>query len=113
MKHNQSNKQNQRISRISETTLVIGTDIAKHNHVARAFNYRGIELGKRCLFQNDENGLLNLLAWAESIKQEHGLTDVLLGVEPTGHYWFPLFHFLKQYGVEVVLVNPHHVKKSK
>src|SRR5690606_6236627 len=113
MKFNQSNKQNQRISRISETTLVIGTDIAKHNHVARAFNYRGIELGKRCLFQNDENGLLNLLAWAESIKQEHGLTDVLLGVEPTGHYWFPLFHVMKQREIEVVLVNPHHVKKSK
>jgi len=72
MKHNPSSKQNQRISRISETTLVIGTDIAKHQHVARAFNYRGLELGRRCLFQNDENGLLNLLAWAESIKQEHG-----------------------------------------
>jgi len=56
MKFNQSNKQNQRINRISETTLVIGTDIAKHTHVARAFNYRGIELGKRCLFQNDDNG---------------------------------------------------------
>jgi len=113
MKFNQLNKQNQRISRITETTLVIGTDIAKNNHVARAFNYRGIELAKRCLFQNDENGLLNLLAWVESIKLEHGLTDVLLGVEPTGHYWFPLFHFLKQRGIEVVLVNPHHVKKSK
>ena len=113
MKHNPSSKQNQRISRISETTLVIGTDIAKHQHVARAFNYRGLELGRRCLFQNDENGLLNLLVWAESIKQEHGLTDVLLGVEPTGHYWFPLFHFLKQRGVEVVLVNPHHVRRSK
>jgi len=113
MKHNPSSKQNQRISRISETTLVIGADIAKHQHVARAFNYRGIEHGRRCLFQNDENGLLNLLAWAEAIKQEHGFTDVLLGVEPTGHYWFPLFHFLKQRGIEVVLVNPHHVRKSK
>ena len=113
MKHNPSSKQNQRISRISETTLVIGADIAKHQHVARAFNYRGIEFGRRCLFQNDENGLLNLLAWTEAIKQEHGFTDVLLGVEPTGHYWFPLFHFLKQRGIEVVLVNPHHVRKSK
>nr|WP_272948145.1 transposase [Paenibacillus sp. A3] len=70
--------------------------MAKHNHVARAFNYRGIEIDKRCLFQSDENGLLNLLMWIESIKQEHGLTDVLLGVETTGHYWLPLFHFLKQ-----------------
>lgn len=113
MKHNQSSKQNQRIERISETTLVIGTDIAKNNHVARAFTYRGIELGKRCLFQNDEQGLLNLLAWAEALKQEHGMNDVILGVEPTGHYWFPLFHFLKGHGIQVVLVNPHHVKKSK
>jgi len=113
MKHNQSSKQNQRIERITEKTLIIGTDIAKNNHVASAFNYRGIELGKRCLFQNDENGLLSLLAWAESLKEKHGMNDTILGVEPTGHYWFPLFHFLKPQGVQVVLVNPHHVKRSK
>jgi transposase len=113
MKHNQSSKQNQRIERISEKTLVIGTDIAKTNHVARAFNYRGIELGMRCLFKNEESGLLNLLAWAASLKQKYGLEDVILGVEPTGHYWFPLFHYLKPRGIQVVQVNPHHVKKSK
>jgi transposase len=65
------------------------------------------------LFQNDENGLLSLLAWAESLKEKHGMNDTILGVEPTGHYWFPLFHFLKPQGVQVVLVNPHHVKRSK
>ncbi|WP_374016491.1 hypothetical protein ABU162_19775 [Paenibacillus thiaminolyticus] len=62
MKHNQSCKQNQCIERISEKKLGIGTDIVKTNHVARAFNYRGIELGMRCLFTNEESGLLNLLA---------------------------------------------------
>lgn len=113
MKHKQSNKQNQRIERISEKTLVIGTDIAKFTHVARAFNYRGIELGKRCIFENDEDGLLHLMTWSISLMSEHGMTDVILGVEPTGHYWFPLFHFLKERGIEVVLVNPHHVKKTK
>lgn len=113
MKHNQSSKQNQRIQRISETTMVIGTDIAKQMHVARAFTYRGIEIGRRCLFQNDEQGFLNLLAWAESLAREHGMNDIMLGVEPTGHYWFPLFHFMMPRGVKVVQVNPHHVKKSK
>lgn len=113
MKNNQSRNQNQRIQRISDTTLVVGTDIAKSVHVARAMNYRGIELGKRCLFQNDECGLLTLLTWIEDLKTNHGLTDVILGVEPTGHYWFPLYYFLKQRGIQVVLVNPHHVKKSK
>lgn len=113
MKHNQTSKQNQRIMRISETTLVIGTDIAKRNHVARAFNYRGIELGKRCLFTNDDNGLNNLIAWASSLQKEHGMNDIIMGVEPTGHYWFPLYHFMKCRGIEVVLINPHHVNKSK
>lgn len=113
MNHNQSIKQNQRIQRISETTLVIGVDIAKFNHVARAFNYRGMELGKRCLFYNDESGLLHLLDWIKAIQLEQGYDDVILGIEPTGHYWFPMFHFLKEKGVQVVLVNPHHVKKSK
>jgi transposase len=113
MKHNRFTSQNQRIERISENTLVIGTDIAKELHVARAFNFRGIELGKRILFTNEEDGLLNLLAWAESLKTQHQLDNVILGVEPTGHYWFSMFHFLIQRSIQVVLVNPHHVKKSK
>lgn len=84
MNHNQSSKQNQRIQRISDSTLVIGVDIAKFNHVARAFNYRGMEVGKRCLFYNDESGLLHLLEWIITIQKEHGFDDVILGVEPTG-----------------------------
>lgn len=46
MKYKQLKKQNQRITRISDKTLVIGADIAKEIHVARAVDYRGIELGK-------------------------------------------------------------------
>jgi transposase len=41
------------------------------------------------------------------------MDNVILGVEPTGHYWFPLYHYYKERGIQVVLVNPHHVKKSK
>ncbi|MGF9712824.1 hypothetical protein EXW96_03640 [Paenibacillus sp. JMULE4] len=45
MKYKQSKKQNQRILQITESTLVVGADIAKKTHVARAVDYRGIELG--------------------------------------------------------------------
>ncbi len=54
-----------------------------------------------------------LQAWIEDLKQKHGMTEVLIGVEPTGHYWFPLHHYMQQESIPVVLVNPHHVKKSK
>lgn len=42
MKYKQSKKQNQRITRISDKTLVVGADIAKETHVARAIDYRGL-----------------------------------------------------------------------
>ena len=40
-------------------------------------------------------------------------TKVIIGLEPSGHYWKPLTWFLKEQGYQVVLVNPYHVKKRK
>ena len=40
--------QNKKISQISPSTLIIGIDIAKDKHVARAQDDRGIEFGKNC-----------------------------------------------------------------
>lgn len=34
-------------------------------------------------------------------------------MEPTGHYWLPLAHWLREKQIKVVVVNPAHVKKSK
>lgn len=34
-------------------------------------------------------------------------------MEPTGHYWFNLGKFIQDHDMKPVLVNPHHVKKSK
>ncbi|WP_337589635.1 transposase [Paenibacillus sp. A3] len=38
---------------------------------------------------------------------------MVFGIKPTGHYWFPLAAFLKGQGIQIVVVNPHHVNKSK
>ena len=54
MKYKMQQKQNQRIEQITNNTLVVGADIAKETHVARAIDFRGIELGKECVFDNDE-----------------------------------------------------------
>ena len=34
-------------------------------------------------------------------------------MEPTGHYWFNIGKFLQDNEMKQVIVNPHHVKKSK
>ncbi|CAH8712433.1 transposase [Paenibacillus thiaminolyticus] len=49
----------------------------------------------------------------KELQEQHHKTDIVFGIEPTGHYWFPLAEFLGREGVKVVLVNPHHVNKSK
>jgi transposase len=38
--------QNEKISQIKFETLVVGIDIGKETHYARAFDYRGIELAR-------------------------------------------------------------------
>ncbi|GGG20826.1 IS110 family transposase [Paenibacillus aceti] len=113
MKYKQSKKQNQRIEQITENTLVIGADIAKETHVARGIDFRGIELGKDCVFKNDRSGLLKLVSWMKELQRQHAKTDVIFGIEPTGHYWFTLAEFLQHEGIKLVIVNPHHVSKSK
>ncbi|WP_017688399.1 IS110 family transposase, partial [Paenibacillus sp. PAMC 26794] len=113
MKYKMKQKQNQRITRITEDTLVIGADIAKKIHVARAVDFRGIELGKDCVFHNDQEGLTKLVTWMKELQEVHLKTDIVFGIEPTGHYWFPLAAFLEARDIEIVIVNPHHVNKSK
>lgn len=113
MKYKMKQKQNQRITRITENTLVVGADIAKKVHVARAVDFRGIELGKDCVFHNDQEGLTKLASWMKELSRVHEKTDIVFGIEPTGHYWFPLAAFLKEQDIKVVVVNPHHVNKTK
>lgn len=106
-------KQNEKILQLTEETLIIGIDIAKHKHVARAQDFRGIQFGKPLTFENSFEGYTSLLNWVDALKTKQAKTNVVFGMEPTGHYWLPLAYWLKHKGIKVVVVNPAHVKKSK
>ncbi|MBO4117005.1 IS110 family transposase, partial [Streptococcus suis] len=58
-------------------------------------------------------GLTKLVSWMKELQRQYAKTDIILGIEPTGHYWFPLAEFLHRENIKVVIVNPHHVNKSK
>ncbi|GED17286.1 IS110 family RNA-guided transposase [Aneurinibacillus migulanus] len=105
--------QNHRIKQMNEFTLIVGADIAKHKHVARAQDFRGIEVGKPCVFDNSRARFNKLLHWIHLLMEGHSKTHVLFGIEPTGHYWMPLAQFLRHEGIKIVIVNPLHVKRSK
>ena len=108
------NAQNKKIEAITETTLVIGIDVGSETHYARAFDHRGLEYSKKPFkFSNNEAGFATFKAWILECKEAHGKDKVVPGMEPTGHYWFNLGKFLQDNEMKPVLVNPHHVKKSK
>jgi transposase len=81
--------------------------------VARAQDDRGIEFGKRLIFENPIHGFQMLLDWVNRHQQENDKNHVIFGVGPTGPYWLHLAYFLTAKGYDFVLVNPMHVKKSK
>ncbi|AFH62849.1 IS110 family RNA-guided transposase [Paenibacillus caseinilyticus] len=113
MKFKAQERQNQLIEKITAEHLVVGIDIAQQIHVARAVNFRGIVIGNPLSFSNDEEGFQTLLQWVHSLQAAHKLNAAIVGMEPTGHYWLNVSKWLSEHQFEVVLVNPHLVKKNK
>ena len=106
-------KQNQKINQVKESTLVVGIDIGSTTQYARAFDWRGIELGKVFKFSNSREGFDNFKNWMQWIQGKNKKTDVIVGIEPTGHYWFDLGAYLEDEGIFLVMVNPYAVKQTK
>jgi len=111
------NSTNQRIEEITDTTLVVGVDIAKKVHWARFTDYRGIEVGKAISFKSNREGFEAIVSKIEQLcknkAKKKPYDRAIIGMEPTGHYWKTLAHYLKEAGYCVVGVNPYHTKKSK
>jgi transposase len=114
MKFKQTYGQNQRIERITPSHLVVGIDMAKERHVAQATNFRGIVLSNRHLtFTNEQEGFIKLERWIKGLQQKHRLNHLIIGMEPTGHYWFNLANWLIDKEINVVIVNPATTKRNK
>lgn len=103
----------QKLEAITPSTLIVGVDIAKETQWAQLVDYRGLESGKVLKFRNDKNGFESILASIEAICKNKRLNDVIVGMEPTGHYWKPLANYLIMHGIKVVMVNPYHTKRAK
>ena len=106
-------KQNQKINQVEGSSLVVGIDIGSTNHYARAFDWRGIELARIFKFSNSGEGFGRLSHWMQGICERYGKTKIIVGIEPTGHYWFTLGRYLREQEIKLVMVNPYAVKQTK
>ena len=106
--------QNDRIAQVPQDGVVVGVDVGSATHYARAFSARGIEFTRKSFsFSNSAEGFEQFLGWAQDIQHQKGLKKIMVGFEPTGHYWFNLADYLEEHGVAYVLVAPQHVKHTK
>ncbi|MGG1834204.1 IS110 family transposase [Cytobacillus firmus] len=106
-------KQNQKINQVTEKTLVVGIDIAKRTHYACFVDDRGRVLQKSFSVSQAGNGFELFYQRIMTAMKETEKTEVLVGIEPTGHYWLNLAYFLKERGIPLAMVNPMHVKRAK
>ena len=105
---------NKKLSFISDDMLILGCDVGSETHYMRAIDTRGRELSKSAhSFNNNQEGFRSAKEWAVRIAAEHDKSQIVLGLEPTGHYWFCLATWMITNGISVVQVNPYAVKQTK
>lgn len=105
---------NDKLSFISDEVLILGCDVGSDAQYMRAIDARGRELSREAFrFDNNFEGFESAKEWALDIAAEYDKKQIVLGLEPTGHYWFCLAAWMISNGISVVQVNPYAVKQTK
>ena len=105
---------NDKLSFITDDMLILGCDVGSETHYIRAVDTRGRELGGGAFsFSNSSEGFCAAKEWALEIAAASDKTQIVMGLEPTGHYWFCLASWMVSNGISVVQVNPYAVKQTK
>lgn len=105
---------NDKLTFINDDMLIVGCDVGSEMHYARAIDTRGRELSRKALpFENSVEGFQKVKDWAVRLAAGNGKKQIVLGLEPTGHYWFCLATWMVSKGISVVQVNPYAVKQTK
>ena len=91
-------------------SLYVGIDIGKFFHIACFLDEGGTQLDS-LKFDNTYQGFTKL----EKLIEKSSTPDdgLILGMEATGHYWFPLYEFLTQKEYQVKVFNPLKVNRFR
>lgn len=97
----------------SEKYLLVGVDVAKNDHHAFFGTPNGKTLRKNLVFDNSIKGFEALRSLAGDIQNQHGLVEVVYGLEPTASYHKPLAEYLIRQDEHVVYVSNVAVAKNR
>ena len=98
---------------LNDKTLLVTVDVGK----ARNFVYCRLSDGRELKvqsFPNNGKGLRAMWNRLETLRFQSGMTEIVVGYEPTGSYSDPLVHFMKDKSVvRLFQVNPMHTSRVK
>lgn len=98
-------RQIEKRQRIGVDTMVIGIDIGSEFNAVCLMDKEGYVLGRYPKIYNSRKGFDYFLEVVEQMKQNGGYTHVLIGMEPTGHYWRKIAFFAQSQDYEVRFVR--------
>ena len=107
------NRQAVKRERIGRETLVIGVDVGNASNAVGFMNKEGKVLGSCAKLHNSRDGFEQFIKMTEGFKATHGMKEVLIGMEPTGHYWRKLAYFAKDKGYDVRFVRTTALKHHR
>ena len=82
---------------------IIGIDIGKNHHEASFVSPEGKQIGHSLRFATTHKGADSLMSF---IFNNIGNSSCIFGMEATGHYWYPIYSFLKAKGYTIYVINP-------
>jgi transposase len=92
---------------------VIGIDVGRAFHAVAYMDKEGNILGKYPRVYNSREGFNFFVKVTEQIKRKHGMKEVLMALEPTGHYWRNIAYFAKEKGYDVQFIRTTSVKNQR
>jgi transposase len=97
----------------SEKHLLVGIDVAKDSHHAFFGTANGKTLRKNLVFDNSTTGFESVRRFARDLQFQHGLVEIVYGLEPTASYHKPLAEYLIRQNEQVVYVSNVAVKRNR
>jgi len=107
------NRQVVKRERINRATLVVGVDVGNAWNAVGFMDKEGNVLGSCAKLYNSREGFEQFVKMTEGFKERQGMKDVLIGLEPTGHYWRKLAYFAQDQGYEVRFVRTTALKHHR
>lgn len=113
MRMKQYTRQMEKRQRITNRTLVIGIDIGSEFNAVCLMDKDGDVLGRYPKLYNSRKGFDYFRTIVEQAKRNRKLRHVLIGMEPTGHYWRKIAFFAQDQGYEVRFVRTTALKHQR